>query len=77
MKVISGENYFNEKSFNEICKELEKGEVVSVYIDVIGHGTNNREQKIYKEALFKKYQDRLKVEKSEGGYSYSYTYNLQ
>ena len=29
MKVISGENYFNEKSFNEICKELEKGEVVS------------------------------------------------
>lgn len=77
MKVINGQNYFNKKSFNEICEVLEKGESVTVYIDVIGHGANNREQEAYKEALLKKYQNRLKVEKNEGGYSYSYTYGLR
>ena len=77
MKVISGQNYFNEKSFNEICEALEKAEVVQVYIDCIGHTRNNNEQEAYKEALLKKYQDRLKVEKSEGGHSYSYTYGLR
>lgn len=77
MKTINGGNYFHEKAFNEICEALENMEAVSVYIDVIGHGTNNREQEIYKEALLKKYQDRLKIEKSEGGFSYSYTYGLR
>ncbi len=77
MKTINGGNYYHEKAFNEICETLEKGEAVTVYIDVIGHGTNNREQEIYKEALLKKYHDRLKVEKSEGAYSYSYTYGLR
>ena len=77
MKVINGQNYFNEKSFNEICEALESGEAVGVYIDVIGHGTNNREQEIYKEALIEKYQDRLKVDKIDGSYSYSYMYGLR
>ena len=77
MKTINGGNYFHEKAFNEICEALEQGEAVSVYIDVIGHGANNREQEIYKEELIKKYQDRLQVDKSEGAYSYGYTYGLR
>ena len=77
MKVINGANYFNEKSFNEICEALEKGEAISVYIDVIGHGANNREQEIYKEKLIEKYRDRLKFDKVDGAYSYHYEYGLR
>lgn len=76
MKTINGGNYFHEKAFNEICEELEKGGAVSVYIDCIGHGTNNREQEIYKEALENKYGSRLKATKQNGAYSYSYSYQL-
>ena len=76
MKTINGGNYFHEKAFNEICEELEKGESISIYIDVVGHGANNREQESYKEELIKKFQSRLQVEKSEGAYSYSYSYRL-
>ena len=76
MKTINGGNYFHDKAFNEICEALEKGEVVQVYIDCIGHTRNNNEQEIYKEELTKKYQNRLQVDKSEGAYSYSYSYNL-
>ena len=77
MKTINGGNYFHERAFNEVCEALEKGEAVSIYIDTIGHGANNREQEIYKEELTKKYQSRLQVDKSEGVYSYSYTYGLR
>lgn len=77
MKTINGGNYFHEKAFNEICEALEGAEAVQVYIDVIGHTRNNNEQEIYKEALEQKYGSRLKVDKSDGGYSYSYTYTLQ
>lgn len=77
MKTINGGNYFHEKAFNGICEALEQMEVVTIYIDSLGHSTNNREQEIYKEELIKKYQDRLKVEKNEGAYSYSYTYKLR
>ena len=75
-KTVNGQNYFNEASFNEACEALEHGEEISIYIDVIGHGTNNREQEIYKEALEKKYGDRLSAERFEGGFSYSYSYKL-
>ena len=77
MRTINGENYFNEKSFNEICEALEKAEAVEVYIDVIGHSRNNYEQEAYREALEQKYGDRLKVDKIDGAYSYSYTYGLK
>lgn len=76
MKTINGGNYFHEKAFNEICEALEKGEVVQVYIDCIGHTRNNNEQEAYKEALIEKYQDHLFFKKNEGAYSYSYTYGL-
>ena len=77
MKTINGGNYFHEKAFNEICEALEKGKTVQVYIDCIGHTRNNYEQETYREELLEKYQDRLKVDKSEGGYSYNYIYNLR
>ncbi len=75
--TINGQNYFNEKSFNEICEALEKIQVVQVYIDCIGHTRNNNEQEAYREALEKKYQDRLKVDRIDGGHSYHYEYTLR
>ena len=77
MKTINGGNYFHERAFNEVCEALEKGESIEVYIDVIGHSRNNYEQEAYKEALENKYGDRLKVEKNDGAYSYSYSYRLK
>lgn len=77
MKTINGGNYFHEKAFNEICEALERAEAVQVYIDCIGHTRNNNEQEIYKDALIEKYADRLKIDKAEGGYSYSYIYSLR
>lgn len=77
MKVVNGQNYFNEKSFNEICEALETIQVVQVYIDCIGHTRNNNEQEVYKEKLIEKYGDRLKVDKVDGAYSYHYEYMLR
>lgn len=77
IKVINGQNYFKEKSFNEICEALEKAETVEVYIDCVGHTRNNDEQERYREALEEKYGDRLNVEKYDGAYSYSYIYKLK
>lgn len=77
MKTINGGNYFHEKAFNEICEALENMEAVQVYIDCIGHTRNNNEQEAYLEALTEKYQDRLKVDRMDGGYSYSYVYGLK
>ena len=77
MKVINGGNFFNEKAFHEVCEELEKIQVVSVFIDCIGHGANNREQEAYREALVEKYQDRLKFDRIDGAHSYHYEYMLR
>ena len=76
-KLVNCRNYFNQKSFDEVCNELEKGEKVQVYIDVIGHTRNNMEQEIYREELEKKYGDRLIVEQSSGWCSYYYMYELK
>ena len=76
-KLINGQNYFNEASFNKACEALERAETVKMYIDVIGHTRNNNEQEAYREALEKKFGSRLSVEKTEGGYSYSYSYRLK
>ena len=77
MKLIDGANYFNKKSFNEMCEALEKAESIEIYINVVGHSRNNYEQEAYREALEEKYGSRLKVEKVDGAYSYSYTYRLK
>lgn len=75
--LINGGNYFHEKAFNDICKALQKGEMVEVYIDCLGHTRNNIEQETYKEELLKKYQNNLMVERTDGTYSYSYSYRLK
>lgn len=76
IKTINGGNYYNQPAFEKICEGLEKGDTVQVYIDCIGHTRNNDEQEAYKEALTEKYGDTLNVEKNEGGYSYSYSYQI-
>ena len=73
---VNGKNYFNQKSFTEICQLLEKGKWVEVGIDCIGHTRNNFEQEMYKQELIKKYGERLEVHLGGGAYSYSYTYYL-
>lgn len=75
--IVNGQNYFNETSFKQACKVLERGEMVELYIDCIGHTRNNNEQEAYKEALKEKYGDRLKVVKMNGAYSYNYMYELE
>lgn len=77
MRTINGGNYFHEKAFNEICEALENAEKVQVYIDCIGHTRNNNEQDAYFEALTNKYKDRLIADRTDGGYSYSYSYTLK
>ena len=76
-KFVDGKNYFNEKSFNEICEALEHGKTVQVGIDCIGHTRNNNEQEAYKEALTERYGNGLWVECSKGAVSYSYSYKLK
>ena len=75
-KLINGENYFNEVSFNKACEELEQGNTIEMYIDVIGHTRNNIVQEEYEQALIEKYGIKLKIEKECSSYSYSYSYRL-
>lgn len=75
-KLIDCWNDFYKERFDEVCKELEQGERVKVYIDCIGHTRNNMAQEAYKRALVKKYGERLIVKISEGACSYSYSYSL-
>lgn len=76
-KLINGGNYFNEVSFGKACEALENGNIIEMYIDVIGHTRNNIVQEEYEEALVKKYGDRLRIDKEVGSYSYSYAYGLK
>ena len=76
MKFICGSNYFNQRSFDEMCKELESGEHIKVGIDCIGHARNNMEQERYREELVEKYGNKLEVNCNEGVCSYSYNYKL-
>ena len=50
-KLMNGRNYFNEENFNEMCDELERGEVIEIYIDCIGHTRAANETAAYKELL--------------------------
>ena len=75
-KLINCGNEFYPVFFNKLCEALEKGEVVRVYIDCIGHTRNNDTQEVYRVKLTQKYGDKLVIEKNEGAYSYSYCYQL-
>ena len=76
-RLINGKNYFNQDSFTEMCKELEAGYPIEVYIDCIGHTRNNYEQENYRKALQQKYGERIETEIHEGACSYSYSYKLK
>lgn len=75
-KFISCGNDFYTKYFDEVCEALEQGETVRVSIDCIGHTRNNMAQEAYRQALAKKYCDKISVKCNEGYCSYSYTYSL-
>ncbi len=75
-KLINCGNDFYEQFFDEVCKELEAGRSVKVYVDCIGHTRNNNVQEIYKERLAQKYDGKIKIDCEEGGYSHSYIYQL-
>ena len=77
LKAINCGNDFYESFFNKVCNELESGNPVKVYVDCIGHTRNNNVQDTYKEKLIQKYEDRIKIDCEEGGYSYSYIYQLR
>ncbi len=76
MLVNCGNDYYTEY-FDEVCNHLESGETVQVYINCIGHTRNNYTQEAYKQALVKKYGDRLEVKCSNGVCSYHYEYKLK
>lgn len=57
--IVNCKNYFNEKSFQEVCEALESGKDVQIYIDCIGHTRSDYESKNYRDALKKKYGRRL------------------
>lgn len=75
--IVNGRNYFNQKSFTEMCEVLEAGQVLEVFIDCIGHSRNNYEQENYRKALQQKYYDTLETEILQGNWSYSYIYRLK
>ena len=77
MKTMDGSNIFRKENFEEMCKELESGERIAVYIDCIGHGRNNDTQDDYNNALNKKYGKQLEEKFIEGSFSYSYEYQLK
>lgn len=67
MKTINGSNYFNQKSLGQMIQALEQGEVISIYIDCIGHTRAEVEEWHYKTALQKKYGDMLIISNNKYG----------
>lgn len=61
-KMINGQNYFNEKSLNEMIEQLDRGETISIYIDCIGHTRTEYETATYVEELKKHFGDRLIID---------------
>lgn len=76
-KLINCGNDFYPRFFTQLCEALENGQIVQVYVDCIGHTRNNNVQEIYNEKLVEKYGDKLVAERSDGGFSYSYYYELK
>lgn len=61
-KTINGQNYFNEKSLNEMIEQLDRGETISIYIDCIGHTRTAYETSVYVDELKKHFSDRLIID---------------
>jgi hypothetical protein len=61
-KMINGQNYFNEKSLNEMIEQLESGATIGIYIDCIGHTRTEYETSVYVEELKKHFGDRLIID---------------
>lgn len=60
-KLVNGQNYFNEKSLQEMIAELENGNTIGIHIDCIGHTRTAYETSLYVQALKEKFGDRLAI----------------
>lgn len=74
--TVNGGVEYEEIHFKEMCEVLEKGDRVTVYIDCLGNGRNNREQDNYRVKLEEIYGNTLDTNFIEGN-SYSYSYILK
>lgn len=74
--TVNGGVEYEEIHFKEMCEVLEKGDRVTVYIDCVGTGRNNREQDNYRVKLEERYGNTLDTNFLEGN-SYSYSYILK
>ena len=72
-RMINGKNYFNEESLAEMVKQLERGEVISIYIDCIGHTRTAYETSLYVKALQERFGERLIIDDKS---SWCTTYKL-
>lgn len=77
MAMFNGTNYFNEKSFNQLCERLEAGEELTVYISCIGFTRANIEGHAYRRALEKRYGDRLEMQLVYSGNYDEFSYKLK
>lgn len=64
-KLVNVKNDFISERFEALCEELEKGEVVRIYVDCIGHTRKEWVEADYAKALRQKYGDRLQVDESD------------
>ena len=64
IKYVNGGNYYNDDSFKKMCLELERGNIVKIYIEAFGRGTTEREFYNYYDALVEHYGDNLEITKN-------------
>ena len=60
-KLINVSNDYYQEKFNVLCEELEKGTMVHIYVDCIGHTRAEWVEADYVQKLKQKYGDRLKI----------------
>lgn len=75
-RLFDGSNYFRPEKFDELCVEIEKGGRVKLYINCIGFTRAHNEGHTYKDAVVKKYGDRVKVTTIDHPYYDSFIFEL-
>lgn len=75
--TVNGRNYFNDNSFAEVCKELDAGRRVAVYIDCIGFARASMEGARYRDAVVEKYGENVEVFQFDRCYYDEYEFQLK
>ena len=63
-KLINVSNDYYQEKFNVLCEELEKGTMVHIYVDCIGHTRAAWVEDDYVKKLKSKYGEKLKIDNS-------------